>query len=317
MLISFASNAAGADIWQVVDTPGPGVQQRAAASSSGSRLFRADVPALRAALADAPAETAGRRDYRLQLPMPDGKLKSFVVAESPILAPALAAKYPQIKSYRVFPGSSGEASGRISMTSGGFQAMVFSPDGRIFITSADPASSDPVYRSEFTADAEPRAFTCGADGHSRDLEEWVTPTSNRASRVAGNLLRYRIAIAATLEYYTLTGGGSDTGTTNQIVAAMNSVNAIYERDLGITLQLAANNDLLYETVDSGLLDNEDSFQLLDQVNSWIDDRIGDPAYDIGHIFSQPASGSAGVANLGAVCDSAIKAGGVSGSSTPL
>ena len=317
LLVSFASSAAGADLWQIVDTDSAGIQQRAAASNGGSRLYRADIPALRAALADAPAETAGRRDYRLQLPMPDGRLESFVIAESPILAPVLAARYPQIKSYRVFATADGEASGRISMTPRGLQAMIFTPEGRVFVTSADPASSDPVYRSTFTGDAEPQAFTCGVDGHSRDLSEWVTPPSNRASRVAGNLLRYRVAIAATFEYYTLTGGGTDPGTTSEILAALSAVNAIYERDLGITLQLVANNDLLYESIDGGLLANEDSFKLLDQVNRWIDNRIGDGAYDIGHIFAQPASGSEGVANLGAVCDSAIKAGGVSASSTPL
>jgi hypothetical protein len=201
------------------------------------------------------------------------------------------------------------------MTSSGFQAMIFTPRGRVFVTRADPASDEPLYRSWYTADTESPAFQCGVDGHARDLGEWVKPDPAQASRVAGNLLQYDIAIAATLEYYTLLG---DPGTTNEIAAALSAISAIYERDLGITLQLVAGNDMLYETVDSGL-DNDDVSALLGQVDDWIDTNLpgGDGAYDIGHIFSRLPSGSAGIARLGAVCDSSFKASGVSGSSVPV
>ncbi len=312
-ILFFTWNAqAVAGIWQDVSPLQPGAR-----ATSQIRLFQANDQALRSTLLSAPHETSGRLDYQLPLPMPDGNLVLFSVQESPIMAPELAAKYPEIRTFRVIGVDDKSARGRIDITPLGFHGMIETGAGRIFIDPEDFRLQDHIYRTRFGA-SEPRAgFSCGVDETSASAVSPVTGLKT-AHRVSGSLLRYDLAVAVTLEYHQFFGGTID-NTTGAINTTINRVNFVYERDHGIQLMLVANNDDIYETSDSFLLDNEDIFQLLGQVNSWIDGRLtgGDGAYDIGHIFSRPSIlNGGGVANIGAVCDSSIKAGGVSGLFNP-
>lgn len=311
----FASNAyAASEIWQDV-TPA----QASARGASEIRYFQANDSALRSALLSAPHETSGRLDHQVPVPMPDGNLVLFSVQESPIMAPELAAKYPGIRTFKVSGVEDKYAMGRIDITPMGFHGMIQTSSGSVFIDPNDSNLQDHIYRSRY-AGSEPRgAYNCGVDEHSR-----LTATSpigagrRSAARVPGSLLEYDLAVAVTNEYY-VGAGNTDGSTTTAIVTTINRVNFVYQRDFGIKLQLIGNNDLLYESIDNGLLDNEDEFALLAQVNDWIDTRLpnGDSDYDIGHMFSRPLFLGGGVAYIGAVCDNSFKASGVSGLSNPV
>ena len=302
-----------AGIWRDVSPA-----QLGARTATETRLFQADDQALRSVLLNAPHESSGRLDYQVPIPMPDGSLVQFSVQESPIMAPELAAKYPEIRTFKVFGVEDKGVSGRIDITPLGFHGMIETSAGRVFIDPEDFRLQDHIYRTRFGA-SEPRTgFSCGVHETST---AGVSPVTGlrMASRVPGSLLRYDLAVAVTLEYHQYFGS-IVANTTGAINTTINRVNFVYERDHGIQLTLVANNDEIYETSDSTLLDNEDSFQLLGQVNDWIDSRLtgGDGAYDIGHMFSKPSLlNGGGVANIGAVCDNSIKAGGVSGLSNPL
>jgi len=303
---------AAAGIWQDVSPAQPGA--RAAARVS---LFQANDQALRSALLSAPHETSGRLDHQVPIPMPDGNLALFSVQESPIMAPELAAKYPQIRTFKVFGVDDKQAKGRIDITPLGFHGMIETTAGRVFVDPEDFRLQDHIYHTRFDSSQSGTGFSCGVDQHATTGSASVTGLKT-ANRVPGSLLRYDLAVAATFEYHQ-EFGGIVANTTGAIATTINRVNFVYERDHGIQLMLVVNNDEIYETTDNGLLDNEDSFQLLGQVNSWIDGLLtdGDAAYDIGHIFSKPSIlNGGGVAFIGAVCDNDIKAGGVSGLFTP-
>ncbi len=65
------------------------------------RSLQADRPALESLLATAPLEFTASEGAPLQLPLPDGSFARFSVEESPIMAPELARRYPEIRTYLV------------------------------------------------------------------------------------------------------------------------------------------------------------------------------------------------------------------------
>jgi hypothetical protein len=69
----------------------------------------------------------------LPIPMPDGELKAFVVEESPILDPALAASFPEIRTYAGRDAAGAGQIVRFSWTPLGFSAIVLSPERVVFV----------------------------------------------------------------------------------------------------------------------------------------------------------------------------------------
>lgn len=298
-------------IWQEVAA----AHRQSGTSETGARYYQADNLVLKRALELSPAEHTGDRSNIIHIPMPDGSFAGFAVVESPIMEPELAASYPQIKNYKAYGVDEPGASGRLTFNSKGFGGMLHTAQGRIFI---DPDEST-GQRNRYVMRNRPDAgidnrFQCDAYSLEDNNRERVAFSAGSSNRVPGNYLSYRLAVATTLEYYTF-AGGTNLLTTQAINTAVNRVNEIYERDLGIRLILIGNNDLLYETVDSGL-DNSSGLALLGQVQAWIDGNLpgGVADYDIGHIFS---TGGGGIAALGAVCDDARKAQGVTGLPMPI
>ena len=123
---------------------------------------------------------------------------------------------------------------------------------------------------------------------------------------------YRFAVSATFEYVTA-AGGTLAATMAEITTAVNRVNQIYERDLGIRLQLIANNDLLIDVDGSVGFTNDDALRLVIENQAWVDAQIGSANYDIGHIFS---TSGGGLAQIGTVCFDPGKARGATGLSNP-
>ena len=100
------------------------------------RTVRLDQAALAGLLGRAPlefTEAARLSAVTLELPMPDGTAGRFRVEESPIMEPALALKYPAIKTYRGQGIDDPTASARFDLTPHGFHAFVISARGTFFV----------------------------------------------------------------------------------------------------------------------------------------------------------------------------------------
>lgn len=281
--------------------------------------------ALDAALALAPLEAlnqlTGVQGARLTLPRPDGGMDTFHVVESPIMAPELAAKFPQIRTYRIWSTDSRQRTGRIDVTPQGFHAMVRSPGGGYFI---DPYSQGDVdhYVSYFRADSyNPGAATwsCGVRSDAGAFRAAAATKGHGAALTAGlkvangTMLRtYRLAVAATGEYTAFHGGTVAAGQA-AIVTAVNRVNEVFEIDVALRMVLVANNNLLiYTNAATDPYTNSNGFAMLGQNQTNVNAVIGSANYDIGHVFS---TGGGGVAGLGVVCTGG-KAQGVTGLSFP-
>jgi hypothetical protein len=314
LMLAAGEERAAPGIWQDVQ-PIPGSASR---NTSTIRYVQADDLALRIALTNVPHEISGDKSHQIHLPMPDGLIALFSVVESPIMAPALAARYPEIKTFRVFGIDDEAAAGRIDITPLGFHGMIDTAKGTVYIDPLNAAAQADVYLSHYKGSKPANNFSCEVHGSHEALVDELASQFKTAGREPGFRINYRLAVGASFEYVTAVGGGVP-NTLASINSTINRVNMIYQRDLGIQLTLIANNDLLYETTDLGIFGLEDSIPLitmLGQANDWIDDRLPgrDVEYDIGHIFG---TAGGGVARLGSVCNDALKANGVSTISNPL
>ncbi len=273
-----------------------------------------DLQALRISLAAIPMEVYPIPDdegVQFSLPHPDGGFARFRIVESPIMEPELAAKFPEIKTYRGQGVDDPAANLRMDVTPLGFHAMVLSPEGDYYI---DPYSKDDVthytayYKRNFMKRGIDRFF-CATDGEGQTVS--TNPYGERAS--GATLRTYRLAVAATGEYTAFFGGTVAAGQA-AIVTAVNRVTGLYERDLCIRFTLVANNNLIvYTNSATDPYTNNNGGALLGENQNNITSIIGTANYDIGHVFS---TGGGGVAGLGVVCNSTNKARGVTGQGSP-
>jgi hypothetical protein len=324
------SGSAAAQIWQdVSETRIAGAVARPFAPER-YRTLRLDETALRAVLTRAPMEfTAGRMSsVELALPMPDGALARFRIEESPIMEPGLAARYPEIHTYRGRGIDDPTATTRFGWTSAGFHAIILSANkGTVYIDPYRRGDTE-HHISYFKRDnrANGRTFTCQVltpEGHVESMTDLLSPEemAELLDHRAGTLRTYRLAQAGNYEYVSF---HSDPGMPNRaqamsrgVVPTINRCNGIFERDLGIHLNLVANNDTLMFETPADPYTNNNGGAMLSQNQTVCDTYIGQANYDIGHVFS---TGGGGVAFLGVVCDNTApvqKAGGVTGSGFPI
>lgn len=300
------------------------IAQRGEVKSYAYRSLDADIASLKALLADAPLEGSDAAGQEVFLPVPDSGYVRLAVFESPVMAPELAAKFPDIKTYKVQGLDDPRVSGRLDITPKGFHGIL-SLDGETIIiepeTSYQPASGERQYRS-FDKAAYPTLvseFKCEVEGHDHADYSYIqhrSVASAQAKTSGSSKTTYRLAVAATGEYSAaVSSAGADvTETQAEIVTAINRVNQVYEQEVAVKLELIANNDSLVYT-DSGTdpYTNSDGAVMLGENQTNIDTVIGTANYDVGHVFS---TGGGGVAQLGAVCDDTRKAQGVTGLPTP-
>ncbi|GJM26447.1 MAG: hypothetical protein DHS20C16_28620 [Phycisphaerae bacterium] len=250
----------------------------------------------------------------IELPMPDGSFTRFQFVESPVMAPELAARYPEIRTYYGQGIDDPHATVRFDSTPAGFHAQILSPNGAVYI---DPINRGDVrnYASYFKRDMpRPDALKkCQLVPNPNAQPVGDSTSAESGAERAGETLRtYRLACATTFEYTQFHGGTVSSGLA-AVVTAINRVTGVYEVDVAVRLELVANNDLLIYTTSSDPYSNNDGFSMLSQNQSNVNSVIGSANYDVGHVFS---TGGGGVASLGVIC-SGSKAQGVTGQPSPI
>ncbi|HEY7401013.1 MAG TPA: zinc-dependent metalloprotease family protein, partial [Actinomycetota bacterium] len=305
----------GASFWtfraQVPSAPGVRVDVR----PTSFRAFTLDRAGMHTLLAGAPMEfTAAARSNRLviSLPSPRGGFERFAVQESPVVAPALAARFPFIKTYNGRGMDDPAATIRFDLGRTGFHAQVLSPRGNWYI---DPYYhlSQRAYVSYFGRNL-PNVHGRLFDHPDVDPEEPAAEPAD-VERIVGTELRtYRLALATTGEYSTFHGGTVPL-VHNELVVVVNRVTGVYERELAIRLQLVANNDnLIYLDPSTDPYTNSNAGLLLSQNQTNVDSVIGSANYDVGHVVS---TGGGGLASLAVVGKANLKARGETGLPTPV
>ncbi len=281
-------------------------------------VFKLNLNAFKNALIGAPlrGSISGKSTKIVEFPTPEGKLEKFRVAESPIMEPGLAVKFPGIKTYKATGIDDPTATMRFSVTQFGVHAMSLS--GQRSTTYIDPYTEDRTSYMIFSRKdigANPQDFEClteqGIDLNS--IEEEVS--TNRNDTDDSVLRTYRLAQSNNAPYGNIFAnpGTEVEDIQAQMAITINRVNEIYERDLAITLVFVANNDQLIYWGDSA--DDPWNGEYNNTTQQVIDSTIGSANYDIGHNFNTTGGGNAGC--IACVCIDGSKGSAYTGSSNPV
>ena len=135
--------------------PVPAAQLRLGADQNSHikklAFYRLKTTDLRTYLAKAPLEFSSQgQAIALEIPLPNGKTETFDMLESPILAPEVAAKHPDIKTYNGKGQTHKNYTIRLSFTALGFNAIILGVDGdAVYFDKASTSTTDQLYRTLF------------------------------------------------------------------------------------------------------------------------------------------------------------------------
>ncbi len=223
-----------------------------------------------------------------------GNYIPFKVKEKSILSPKLALKYPDIKSYTGYGLEDTNKRIRFSVSHNGVQSMIVHRDENLAIFMQKAAKGDEKY-VVYTRDANlslKDGFVCDTKSEIQNNLESI-PFSLIDNQV---LRKYRIAVSATGEY-TQYHGGTVADALAAINATLTRVNEVFETDLGVTLELVPNNDLVIFT---DAATDPYNGNLNSETQNTFTSTIGEGNYDVGHLFhNDDNNGNAGF--VGAVC----------------
>ncbi|WP_190810753.1 reprolysin-like metallopeptidase [Flagellimonas sp. S3867] len=240
--------------------------------------------------------------HTIYLPSGNGKVIAFQLTETSVLHPELAKKYPNIKS---FTGQSLDGKYRVKLSSShkGLQSMIVDLEGSETTFMEPLLNKKGTYVIYNKKEQTKIGFECGTEKLQQTLEKKLNQSTGKTivPLVGDQLLRkYRIAVSTTGEYAQFHGG-----TVADALAAINAtltrINEVFETDLGVTMELVANND---QVIFTNAATDPYNGNLNAQVQSTLTSTIGEANYDVGHLFNKVASvaqnnGNAGF--IGAVC----------------
>ena len=303
--------------------------------------YRLDEVELRSQMVNLSSDP--RQGMIILLPLPDGTFRNFRVWQSSMMPDALAARYPDIKTFTGEAVDDGRITVKLDFTVFGFHAMIFQTGSTAFIDPYDHFH-DGYYFAHYKKD-EVRAFSermkCEvvspdqlqpqfgmemnlvpqSEGPATDHE-----THHNANRTLNgwNLRTYRLALTAD-SFYCNAATGLVLPTIAQALSAMttsmNRINGVYNREFSVQMNFCTNEDLLIFGC-AGHTNGNDPFATIDnngnacltQNQTTATAIIGSANFDLGHVFT---TGGGGVSSLGVVCNNGSKAQSCTGSGTPV
>ncbi len=275
--------------------------------------FSLDLPAIRNHLRNAPAEGSSEAkagNFQVELPLSDGTVETFKAWESLVMDPALAERYPMIRTFAGISLNDPTHTVRFGFGLDGFHAFILTEGGGSLVMPY--ASNQTQYylcfnRSELSWNNVdlPIKFV-PMEGGPLD-PSGIVPEDNEVSFRGGGegaltvRRSYRFALACTGEYGA-GHGGTVPAALSTLVTAANTLNSVVERDADFRLVLIPNNDLLvFVNPNSDPYNNSNmGTSLLGQNEDVLNNIVGLTSFDIGHVYTGPCNDVGGVVS-GSVC----------------
>ena len=259
-----------------------------------------------------PAQLRGITDFfvkdskqEIRLPNEKGEEEIFVLTPTPLLSKKLAAKYPNLKTFKGVSKSRPDVRLRMSTQLSGVNVWIKIKNGNdFFIQPVRGEKRLHFSYIKFKNDFSSPLF-CKTQAASVNLKREIALSKRM---ILNNQIRtFRIAIAGTGEFTSYWGDDDDDNGSNQedalaaVVSTLNRINEIFEQDLNIRLELVSDASLLFE--DSS--NDPFSGNFTSEIQNTLDAEIGDEGYDLGHLFDfgEP-DGDAGF--VGCICISGKK-----------
>lgn len=317
-------------IWQKTDERTIGARGQRHLNPEKYSVFRMNKIELDKVLKDAPLEftsEARSKETIITVPKPDGTTTRFRLEESPVLAPQIAAQFPNIKTYQGYGIDEPTTTARFDWTDTGFHGYIMAEEGAY---SIDPYQTNDrenyvvFYKHQYGNPT--RQFHCNLDeainGDKNMLGSSVKDLELLSDFAHGASIRtYRLAIATTGEYTNFFRQSGDTDSQaqtrafNAVTTSVNRINTVYRREFAVSLQLVSGTNLVYATTSETPSDYANTGSSADLVANQtnVDAALGNANYDVAHLFETTDSG---VATLQSVCNTTTKARGLSGQPAP-
>ena len=274
------------------------------------RALTLDYEALKLALLAAPMEFApdGQLRPTLSLPLPDGRMEAFQIVESPVLAPALAARYPEIKTYQGRSIDNPAITTRLDVGPLGFHAIISLPQGRMMIEPYAPQQTE-YYAAYFVKDVQIPSgiqLECGFVPGQSDDQEHFTAVSNRDIQLI-DLKKFTIGLACSGEYAVFHNATTKAQVLAKMTQVINFANEVMMREVAVRLEIAANTDaaIFLDPDTDPYTDGSSVADSYAQTPEILNTNIGVDNYDIGHSFiAGCGSGVVGIGG-GRACNNSV------------
>ncbi|HET8885745.1 MAG TPA: zinc-dependent metalloprotease family protein [Salinimicrobium sp.] len=303
VLLSFSSFSQ--EVWRKTSVQNEGLKANKRQLPPETVFFTLNEETLKNNLLNAPERGTGaiQSNTIVSLPNAEGKMMDFYVVEASNFSPILQAKFPEIRAYRGIAVDNPLLSLNFSLSPLGLKAMIMNPGGKSIFIEPVTENNDTYAAYTKLPREKNSSFECLTEETDAFLDRDFSDFSSSSLNADDQVLRtFRLVVSVTGEY-TNYFGGTVAGAMAAINATMTRVNAIYERDFAINMELIDNNDdVIY------LDGNADPYSPSSSMNNWnmelqnnLTATIGNANYDIGHLFG--ATGGGGNAGcIGCVCE---------------
>ncbi len=274
------------------------------------KLFELNINLLRQELFSVVDNQFGKHFTIISLPNADGQIEQFEVNDASNFDAELQSRFPEIRAYSGKGITDKYATLKLSISPQGIQTMIFRTDKENEFIEA--YSQDHNVYAVFNSQRNKKNsnWSCSTDDNklALDLNSQIVNT-NRSS--AGQLKTLRLALSCNAEYSIYFGATSATQVA-LVLAAFNATltrcNGVYEKDLGIHMNLVASStNVIYYVAST------DPYSTLSKWNAQLQNTlsstltgagtslaVNNAAYDIGHMFgSTGGGGNAGC--IGCIC----------------
>lgn len=271
--------------------------------SAATQIATLDLAGLKAELQKAPGElTQKRSKVQLNLPLPSGGVGTFTAFDADLLP-----EHEALGSYKL---TSDWGSGRIAISPEGMSAVLRGPDGYFIIQPSEDipgayqivdyedlmhllshAHGNPSCGYDEAAMPDYQQIEIGADAGA-------TVTEKAAGGEARELRVYDLIMTNTGEFARNLFGTN--ATQEQVLGAFNeatsTVNAIFENEIGIRMNLVEVPGLIYlDPATDPYVNADEGTALLGQViGAFTANNVSLDRYDLGHLFTARCNDVGGV-----------------------